>query len=365
LPAAPLPANEGGMIITPVLLSGGAGTRLWPMSRNERPKQFLPLTDAHTMFELTLLRIADRTRYGPPLIVAGADHADLVAAQLAAVGLEAAAIILEPCARNTGPAIALAALAVDPDELLLIMPSDHVIAQPDAFARAVDAAQPFAEQGWLVTFGITPTAPETGYGYIAIGTALGEGVNKVAHFVEKPHRARAEAMLASGDHVWNGGIFLMRAGAFLDALQIHAPEMLAQCRAAMGAARRDGLCIAPDGDAFASCPSDSIDYAVLEKTDQVAVVPVSMGWSDVGSWDALYELGAKDGAGNASSGEVILVESGGNLVRSDGLRIALAGVSDLIVIANGNDVLIVPRGEAQRVKQIVTAVAERASVRST
>lgn len=347
------------MIITPVLLSGGAGTRLWPMSRNECPKQFLPLTDAHTMFELTLLRIADRTRYAPPLIVAGADHADLVAAQLATVGLEAAAIILEPCARNTGPAIALAALAGGPDDLLLIMPSDHVISQPEAFARAIDAASPFAAQGWLVTFGITPTAPETGYGYIAVGASLGEAINKVAHFVEKPLRARAEAMLASGDHVWNGGIFLMRAGAFLDALARHAPAMLAACRTAMNAASRDGRYIRPEKEAFAACPSDSIDYAVLEKADRVAVVPVSMGWSDVGSWDALYELGAKDEAGNAASGEVIMVASGGNLVRSDGLRIALAGVSDLIVIASGNELLIVPRGEAQLVKQIVSEVAAR------
>lgn len=315
------------------------------------------------MFEQTVLRIADPSRFAPPLVVAGADHAQLVVAQLAAVGLDAAAIILEPCARNTGPAIALAALAVDADDLLLIMPSDHVIAQPDAFGRAIDAARAFAAQGWLITFGITPTAPETGYGYIAVGTPIGDGVYKVAHFVEKPERTRAEAMLASGDHVWNGGIFLMRAGTFLDALAVYAPAMLTNCRDAMNLAQREGVHILPDGDAFASCPSDSIDYAVLEKADQVAVVPVSMGWSDVGSWDALYDLGIKDDAGNVASGDVIALDSGGNLVRSDGVRIALAGVSDLIVIASGNDVLIVPRGESQRVKAIVNAVAKRTSER--
>lgn len=327
------------------------------MSTQDCPKQFLPLTDTRTMFELTLDRVADRRRFGPPLIVAGADHAALVEAQLGTAGSVAAAIILEPCPRNTAPAIALAALSGDPDALLLVMPSDHVIRNVGAFLDAVAAAAPFAADGWLVTFGIAPTAPETGYGYIAMGTALGGGVHKVAHFVEKPERQRAEAMLASGDHAWNGGIFLLQAAAYLAALEAHAPAMLSQCRLAIAGASRQGSHILPDPAAFAACPSDSIDYAVLERSDKVAVVPADIGWSDVGSWDALYEVGPVDVAGNMISGPAIVQDSRGNLIRSDGLRIAVAGVTDLVVIARGADVLIVPRGETQRVKAVAAAAA--------
>ena len=338
--------------ITPVILSGGSGTRLWPMSRPDQPKQFLPLTAPQTMFELTLARASDPARFSDPVIVAGSRHGDLIEAQL---GNRSARIILEPCARNTAPAIALAALSVD--GAMLVMPSDHVIANVPAFMAAIDAAMPLVDAGWLVTFGISPDAPETGYGYIQSGEAIGVGVHRVARFVEKPPRADAQAMLASGDYVWNGGIFLFRSDAFLAALETHAPAMLVAAKAAMTAAEHEGQRITPGEAAFAACPSDSIDYAVMEKADKVAVVPVSMGWSDIGSWDALHDHGAKDACGNVTGGDIVTIDSHNNLIRSDGLRISVSGVSDLIIIASGNDVMILPRGSAQDVKAIANARA--------
>ncbi len=343
--------NDSPRII-PVILSGGSGTRLWPMSRPERPKQFLPLASEATMFEATLARAADRARFAAPMVIANAAHADLIDAQL---GGAEATLVLEPIARNTAPAIALAALLADPAAPLLVMPSDHVITDEAAFMVAIDAALPLVTQGWLATFGITPDGPETGYGYIQVGESLATGVHRVARFVEKPDLARAKTMIAGGDHVWNGGIFLFRADAFLAALEAHAPEMLAATRRALVAAKRHGNRVLPDADAFAASPSDSIDYAVMEKADKVAVVPVAMGWSDVGSWDALHTLGC-DADGNAHQGDVIALDTSNCLLRSDGIRIAAVGVEDLIVVASGNDVLILPRGQSQNVKRIVEAM---------
>jgi mannose-1-phosphate guanylyltransferase len=337
-------------VITPVILSGGSGTRLWPMSRGECPKQFLALTAPETMFELTLARAGDAERFAQPVIVAGAHHADLVERQL---GNRPATLILEPCARNTAPAIALAALSVRGP--MLVMPSDHVIRDVPAFLAAIDAALPLVEAGWLVTFGIKPDGPETGYGYIQTGEALVPGVSRVARFVEKPDRATAENMIAGGDHVWNGGIFLFRADAYLAALGEFAPEMLRACEAAMAGAETIGARIHPNESAFAATPSDSIDYAVMEKAARVAVVPVEMGWSDIGSWDALYAHGEKDGGGNVFGGDVVARETSNSLIRSDGLRISVSGVSDLIIIASGNDVMILPRGQAQDVKEVLKA----------
>jgi mannose-1-phosphate guanylyltransferase len=335
--------------IIPVILSGGSGTRLWPMSVADRPKQFLALTAAETMFQLTVARGSNPDRFAPPLIIANARHADLIEEQMA--GQQVGAIILEPCARNTAPAIALAALEAG-DAPMLVMPSDHVIADEAAFAAAVARALPLAEDGWLVTFGITPDAPETGYGYIKVGEALGAELHRVERFIEKPDRANAEAMLAEGGHAWNGGIFLFRADAFLAALEAHAPDMLSAARQAMAGAVRTGRHVLPDADAFAACPSNSIDYAVMEKAAKVAVAPVSMGWSDLGSWDALYEIGTKDASGNSFDGDVIAHNASGNLIRSDGLRISVAGITDLIIIASGNDVVILPRGHSQDVKAL-------------
>lgn len=338
-------------MITPVILSGGGGTRLWPMSTRERPKQFLALTGEDTMFQMTVERVTDRSRFAPPVIVGNIAHAATIEAQLAEIGVTDAVLLLEPAARNTAPAIALAALSVsDKASPLLVMPSDHVILNTDAFDDATAALLPLVSEGWLATYGISPTAPETGYGYIQTGGALAEGVTQVARFVEKPDAARAAEMIASGDHVWNGGIFLFRADSFLAEMATHAPDMLAASQAAMDGAKHQGQRIYPDEASFAACPADSIDYAVMEKAERVAVAPVAMGWSDVGSWDALHEMRAKDGAANSSIGEVRLNEANGNLIHADGIRVSVHGVDDLIIVANGKEVLILPRGKSQHVK---------------
>ena len=343
------------MTIVPVILSGGSGTRLWPMSRPEMPKQLLPLTADETMLQLTARR-AHGEAFAAPIVVANARHADAIDEQLAAADAKPQAVILEPVGRNTAPAIALAALAAGAEDALLVMPSDHVIADVEAFRAAVDAATPMVADGWLVTFGIAPDAPETGYGWIQVGDRLAEGVHRVARFVEKPPRDRAEAMLAAGDHVWNGGIFLFRADMFLGALAAHAPTILTAAQTAMRDARREGVRVYPDADAFGASPSDSIDYAVMERADRVAVVPVAMGWSDVGSWDALLAISPCDERGNHHRGEVLAIDTNNCLIRSDGVRISAVGVSDLIVVACGNDVMIVPRGRSQDVKKLIEAM---------
>ena len=342
--------------IVPVILSGGSGTRLWPMSRPERPKQFLALTADETMLQLTAKR-AVGAQFTAPVVVANAAHAEEVEAQLAAIGSSPAAIILEPAGRNTAPAIALAALAADNGEdALLVMPSDHVIADVDAFHAAILRALPLVDDGWLVTFGIAPDAPETGYGWIQVGEPVVDGVHRVVRFVEKPPLDRAEAMLASGDHAWNGGIFLFRADRYLAALQIYAPDIVTSTQAAMDAARREGVRVYPDAEAFAASPSESIDYAVMEKAERVAVAPVSMGWSDVGSWDALHAVSGRDSDDNSHRGEVLAIDTRNCLVQSDGARVSLVGVSDLIVVASGNDILVMPRGRSQEVKKLIEAM---------
>jgi mannose-1-phosphate guanylyltransferase len=342
--------------ITPVILSGGSGTRLWPLSRAGKPKQLLSLTHDETMLQLTARRTGDAGRFDAPIVVANARHAAMIAEQLATVGVAGATVILEPVARNTAPAIALAAIHAAPDALLLVMPSDHVIADVDAFRAAIDAAEAVVQEGWLATFGITPDTPEIGYGYIRSGAEIAPGVFRVDRFVEKPDRATAEAYLAEGGYAWNGGIFLFRADAYLAALDTHAPEIIAAARAAMAAAQIDGNEIRPDAAAFAASPDDSVDYAVMERAERVVVAPVEMGWSDVGSWDALHALADKDASGNVHHGEVIAIDTHGCLIRSDGPVVAAVGVSDLIVIATKDAVLILPRGSSQNVKQAIAAL---------
>ena len=344
--------------VIPVILSGGSGTRLWPMSRPERPKQLLPLTADQTMLQLTARRTTG-DRFAAPIVVANARHAELIEAQLAAVDICPGALILAPMARNTAPAIALAALEAGGEAALLVMPSDHVIGDLAAFHDAIARALPLVGDGWLVTFGISPDAAETGYGWIQRGPAVGDGVYRVQRFVEKPPRDRAEAMLAAGDHDWNGGIFLFRADRYLAALGQHAPEILMAAEGAMRAARRDGARVLPDATAFAASPDESIDYAVMEKAERVAVAPVAMGWSDVGSWDALHAISEQDEAGNAHGahgGEVIAIDTRDCLVRTDRARVALVGVENLIVVASGDDILIVPRGRSQEVKALIEAM---------
>ena len=342
--------------ITPIILSGGSGTRLWPLSRTGRPKQLLSLTASETMLQLTANRVPPGEHFAAPVIVANAAHADMIEEQLEEVGIRNALLILEPKGRNTAPAIAAAALALDRDAIMLVMPSDHVIQDVPAFRSAIESALPLVEQGWLATFGITPDGPETGYGYIKRGAELAPGVAKVDSFVEKPDRATAEAYLATGQYSWNGGIFLFGAGAYLDALEQYAPEILHAVARSMEGATRQGNRLYPGQHDFAASPSQAVDYAVMEKADKVAVAPVEMGWSDVGSWDALHAISPCDEEGNTHHGEVFALDTRRCLIRSEGPVVAAVGVKDLIVIATPDAVLIMPRGASQEVKRAVEAL---------
>jgi mannose-1-phosphate guanylyltransferase len=341
--------------ILPVILSGGSGTRLWPLSRGARPKQMLDLLGAGSMIGVTAGRFADASLFAPPMLVAAAGHAEAIEAALPALG----SLILEPGAKNTAPAIALAALAADEDDLLLILPSDHMIGDPASLREAVGRAAPFAEQGWIVTFGMKAERGDTAYGYIERGPALGEGVHQAVRFIEKPDAATAGRYAAGGRHDWNGGIFLMRAGTYLDALGRHAPKIAEAVKAAMAGASREGARVHPDAAAFAASPSLSIDYAVMEKADKVAVVPVAVGWSDIGSWDALHEVAPHDEAGNAIAGDVLALGARNCLIRSEGPLVAAIGVEDLVVIATADAVLIVPKAQSQRVREAVEALKDK------
>lgn len=348
--------------IIPVILSGGSGTRLWPLSTDQSPKQFLALASDRTMFADTLARAGDSTRFAAPLIIGAERHAALMEAELGDEAHEGARIILEPSARNTAPAIALAALAAGGgDAVMLVMPSDHVILDLPAFLAAVDTALPAARDGWLVTFGIEPSGPETGFGYIRMGEGLDHvpGVRKVDRFIEKPARDKAEAMLAEGNHSWNAGIFLMRADRYLEELAHHGSAIDAAVRAALQGVDFAPRLIRPDAERFATCPSDSIDYAVMERADRVAIVPVSCGWSDVGSWDALAEIIDPDAQGNTVSGDAVLIDTRGCHVHADGITVTALGIEDLIVIATGSHVMILPKGRSQDVRKIVTELNTR------
>ncbi len=357
-----MPAR-GKPLVHPVILSGGSGTRLWPMSRVQYPKQFLPLASAHTLLQEAALRVADKAQFAAPLVVANDEHRFIVAEQLRLVDIAPQAMVLEPLGRNTAPACCIAALmlaAAAPDALMLVMPSDHAITDLAAFKAAVGRAAAVAAKGRLVTFGIAASRPDTGYGYIKCGTALpgSDGAFEVAGFVEKPDRVRAEAYLKSGDYSWNSGLFLFPAALFLSELQRLQSDMVAACKEALDKARRDLDFLRLDRDAFAKAPSNSIDYAVMEHTPHAALVPVEMGWSDVGTWDALWLVAAKDEAGNVMSGDVVAQETRNSYLRTEAGLLAVLGVEDLVVVATADAVLVTRRDRAQDIKQLV-AMLER------
>ncbi|PPJ43431.1 MULTISPECIES: mannose-1-phosphate guanylyltransferase/mannose-6-phosphate isomerase [unclassified Pseudoxanthomonas] len=338
--------------LQPVLLSGGSGTRLWPLSREAYPKQFLPLASDDTMVQATWRR-AEALADLAPIVVANEEHRFLVAEQLRQVGAPVPAILLEPVGRNTAPAIAAAALqamAGGADPLLLVLPSDHVVRDVAGFQRAVREASAAADAGALVTFGIVPDAPETGFGYIQAET--GDGLRKVARFVEKPDGATAQSYLDAGGYYWNSGMFLFRASRYIEELARFRPDIVEAVRAAHAGARHDGDFVRLQKEAFAACPSDSIDYAVFEKTDHAMVLPVDIGWNDVGSWSALWDVAERDADGNAHHGDVIAVDSRNSYAYSQRL-VALVGVDDIVVVETDDAVLVARKDRVQEVKQVV------------
>jgi mannose-1-phosphate guanylyltransferase/mannose-6-phosphate isomerase len=349
------PASNG--LTVPVILSGGSGTRLWPVSRESFPKQLWPLLSDMSLIQETALR-ARGAGFTPPIIVCNEAHRFLIAEQLRAAGIEGARIVLEPVGRNSGPAIAAAALLVaeqDPNAVLWMMAADAAITKPEALSTALAAATAAAQAGLFVTFGMKPDRPETGYGYIELGEPLPAtpGVHRVARFIEKPGPAAAEALVADGRHLWNSGMFVFTAATLLAEMAEHAPAVLPPLRQAVAGRATDLDFIRLDRAAFAACPNISLDYAVAERTRHAAVVPADLGWSDVGSWSALWDLGSKDAGGNVALGDVILEASQNCYVRSDGMLTAVVGLKDAIVVTTEDAVLAMHRDHAQDVKKIV------------
>ncbi|MCJ2178812.1 mannose-1-phosphate guanylyltransferase [Novosphingobium album (ex Hu et al. 2023)] len=343
-------------IIVPVILCGGSGTRLWPRSRASKPKPFLPLVGNSTLFEAALARCPANLGFAPPVVVTGQMHLDHVEQQLGPV--DGAEIIVEPSARNTAAAIALAACRLPEDAVMLICPSDHHIADAQAFADAALRAADLARDGWLVSFGIEATAPETGFGYLKRGEPIEGGGYLTARFVEKPDLARAQSFLAEGGYAWNGGIFAFRVKDFLSDLAAHRPQIASTVAAAVAKGAVDGRRFHPDAETFASVESDSVDYAVMENTKRAAMVPVNMGWSDIGNWHALHEALPRDANGNSVRGNVRaeLVDCRNVLIDSDGPRVSVIGLEDVIVVVDGNDVMITTVTGVQKVGKLDGAV---------
>lgn len=347
--------------ITPVIMSGGSGTRLWPLSTPAAPKQFHALATPNTMIQETALRLTG-DGFLNPIAICGRGHLDLVTSQLAQIGTSPQAVVLEPMARNTAAVAAIAALVVSelaPDSLVLLVPADHVITKPDAFRAALAQASE-AAQNRIVTFGIRPTHPETGFGYIARGNALSKGVFEIERFLEKPDLATAESYVAGGRHDWNAGIFLFSPRVMLQELEAHATEVLAASRAAYAASQRNGVVVSLDAETFARSPSVSVDVAVMEKTSHSAVVPCDIGWADVGGFAELWRLGDKDESANHVKGEAILIDAENCLVHAaGGPVVAVIGLSDIMVISTPSGVMVAPIARAQDVKKAAEEAKKR------
>lgn len=343
-------------MLVPVLLCGGVGSRLWPVSREAHPKQFLPLVGELSMLQDTVARTGP-LECASPVVLCNEEHRFMVAEQLRQSGITPGAIILEPEGRNTAPAVALAALQAltsDPEAVLLVLPADHIIRDVIAFTTAVQAGMDAAKKGALTTFGIVPDAPETGYGYLRCGEAKSAQVFALDSFVEKPDEATAQSYLDSGDYLWNSGMFLLRADRYLEELAQHAPAIHSACTAALEDADRDMDFLRPNREAFVACSSDSIDYAVMEHTANGVVVPVDCGWSDVGAWSTLWQVSEQDADENVLLGDVIAEECHGSYLRSESRLVAAVGVRDLVVVETADAVLVADRNSVQNVKQIVS-----------
>ncbi|NCQ34842.1 mannose-1-phosphate guanylyltransferase/mannose-6-phosphate isomerase [bacterium] len=343
----------------PVILSGGMGSRLWPLSRRLSPKQFLPLTGETSLLAMTVQHASQLPGASAPLLVCNADHRFLVSEQMAGLGIAPDSLILEPVGRNTAPAVAAAALyavKTDPEALLLVLPADHLVPDTTAFAQAVAAGTPSAMAGKLVTFGIVPAYASTGFGYIRIHRSGDGGGSPISAFIEKPDQAKAEKLIADGDCYWNSGMFLLRAATYLQELERFAPKMPPMVARALAASQRDGDYIFLDHDAFSACPSDSIDYAVMEHTDKGLVVPLECGWSDVGAWPALWDIFPKDDQGNSTRGDVMAVKTSDSLVISNSRLVATLGVDNLVVVETPDAILVAGKDHAQGVKGIVEAL---------
>lgn len=354
------------MALVPVIMCGGAGSRLWPRSRAVRPKQFLNLAGEHTLLGATVERLTHAGKdlpVSPPVVICGQGQESLVASDLAAVGQTPGRIIIEPFGRNTAAVAAVAALeAADgaADAVVLLLPADHHVADAGSFWRSVEAGLPLARDGYLVTFGIEAIRPETGFGYIRRGRALAPGVYAVQAFKEKPDAKLAAEYLATGEYDWNAGVFLFRADAMLAAFETHAPEILAHCRKAYAAAQREGVTLRLDAAAFDAVPSEPVDVAIMEKVANAAVVaPVRIGWSDVGSWDAVAELAESLPGGIQTAANIIAMDCRNCLIESEGPLVAAIGLEDLIIVATADAILISRRGMTQDVKTVVSILKEK------